>query len=334
MFQAFQAVVRGFQCFVGHHHHVDTLFQLNFRNFSTFFVQQERRHIDRHLAKYRSCAVFQGLFLDDAQNLQRAGLGIADMTGTAAAWARNRRAFRQRRFQTLTAHFHQAKFADGAKLHAGAVLAQRVAQAVFNIAAVAAFVHVNKVDHDQATQVAQTHLAGHFVSGFQVGAGGGFFNVAATNGTGRVHVDRYQGFGVVNHNRAARRQLHGAGVGRLDLVLNLEAAKQRRVVAVAFDAGSVLGHDMCHELLGLLVHVVGVDQNVADVGVEIIANGTNHQARFLVNQESTLAALGCAVDGGPEFEQVVQVPLQLGRIAANAGGAGNDAHAVGVFQLV
>jgi hypothetical protein len=74
-----------------------------------------------------------------------------------------------------------------------------------------------------------------------------------------------QRFGVVDHDGAAAGQLHRAGVGRLDLVLDLEAAEQRCVVAVALDAGRVLGHHVRHELLGLFVHVVGVDQDVADV---------------------------------------------------------------------
>jgi len=68
--------------------------------------------------------------------------------------------------------------------------------------------------------------------------------------------------------------------------------------------------------------------------VEIVADGADHQARFLVDQEGALAALGRAVDGGPELEQVVQVPLQFAGIAADASGAGDDAHAVGVFELV
>ncbi len=34
------------------------------------------------------------------------------------------------------------------------------------------------------------------------------------------------------------------------------------------------------------------------------------------------------------LQQVVQVPLQLRRAAADAGGAGDDAHALGVVQLV
>ena len=256
------------------------------------------------------------------------------MTGTAAAWARDRRTFRQGRLQALAAHFHQAELTDCAKLHTSTVLTQGIAQAVFNVAAVAAFVHVDKVDHDQATQVTQAHLARHFVSGFQVSAGGGFFDVATANSAGGVHVHRHQSLGMVNHNRAAARQLHGAGVGGLDLVLDLEAAEQRRVVAIAFDAGGMLRHHVRHELLCLLVHIICVDQNIANISVEIIANRTNHQARFLVNQESALATLGCAVNRGPQFEQVVQIPLQFRRAAANASGAGDDAHAVGVFQLL
>ena len=122
--------------------------------------------------------------MDNAQNLQCAGFGVADVAGTTAARAGNRSTFAECRAQALAAHFHQTKLADGAELHAGTVLAQRVAQAVFYVPAVAGFFHVDKVDHDQATQIAQAHLARHFVGGFQVGAGGGFFDVAALDSAG------------------------------------------------------------------------------------------------------------------------------------------------------
>ena len=72
-------------------------------------------------------------------------------------------------------------------------------------------------------EYAQELLARHFVGGFEVGAGGGFFDVAALDGAGRVHVHRDQRFGVVDHNGATRGQGHGAGVSRFDLVLDLKA---------------------------------------------------------------------------------------------------------------
>ena len=139
---------------------------------------------------------------------------------------------------------------------------------------------------------------------------------------------------MIDDDGAARGQGHGARVGRFDLVLDLETAEQGGIVAVAFDAGGVLGHDVLHELLRLLVDVVGVDEDVADVAVEVVADGADHQARFLVDQEGALGRLGCAIDGVPQLEQVVQVPLQLGRGAADAGGARNDGHALGVLELV
>ena len=332
--QALEPVVRRFQRLVGHHQHGDALLEFDLGDFRALFVQQERSDFNRHLDVHGGRVVLQALFLNDAQDLQRAGFGVADVAGTAAARAGDRRAFGKRRLQALAAHFHQAELADRAELDAGAVLPQRIAQAAFDFATVLRLVHVDEVDDDQAAQIAQAHLAGHFVGGFEVGAGGRFLDVAALDGAGRVHVDRNQRFGVVDHDRAAARQLHRAGIGRFDLVLDLEAAEQRRVVAVALHAGGMLGHDVRHELLRLLVDVVGVDQDVADVVIEIVTDRADHKAGFLIDQESALGALGRAVDGGPELEQVVQVPLEFGRRTADAGGAGDDAGALRVFQLV
>ena len=332
--QALQAVVRRFQRLVRHHQHVDALLQLDLGDLGALFVQQETRDFDRHLAQHAGRAVLQRFFLDDAKDLQRAGFSVADMAGTAAARAGDGRTFGQGRAQALTAHFHQAELADRAELHTGTVLTQRITQAVFDVAAVAAFFHVDEVDHDQSAKVTQAHLARDFVGRFQVGAGSRFLDVAALDGAGRVHVDADQGFGVVDHDGAAAGQLHGAGVGRFDLVLDLEAAEQRRVITVTLHARGLFRHHMRHELLRLFVDVVGIDQDVADVRIEVVADGADHQAGFLVNQERALAGLGRAVNRVPQFEQVVQVPLQFGCAAANAGGARDDGHAVRVFQLV
>ena len=221
--QALQPVVRRFERLVRHHQHGDALLEFDLGDFRTLFIQQKRGNLDRHLDVHGRRVVLQALFLNDAQNLQGAGFGVADVAGTAATRAGNRRPFRKRRFQPLATHFHQTELADRAELHAGAVLPQRIAQAAFNFATVLALVHVDEVDDDQAAQIAQAHLARDFVSGFQVGAGRGFLDVTALDGARRVHVDRHQCLGVVDHDRAAAWQLHRAGVGRFDLVLDLEA---------------------------------------------------------------------------------------------------------------
>jgi hypothetical protein len=56
--------------------------------------------------------------------------------------------------------------------------------------------------------------------------------------------------------------------------------------------------------------------------------------RFAVDQERRGAAVGGGLDGVPDVDQVVEVPLQLFGGAADAGGAHDGAHAVGDLQRV
>jgi hypothetical protein len=49
---------------------------------------------------------------------------------------------------------------------------------------------------------------------------------------------------------------------------------------------------MFHELLRLVEDLVGVDQDFADIGLEVIADGADHQAALLVDQEGALLLLG------------------------------------------
>ncbi len=147
-------------------------------------------------------------------------------------------------------------------------------------------------------------------------------------------VDRHQRLGVVDHDRAARRQVHRAAEGGLDLVLDLEPAEQRRVVAIPLDPRCLVGHHVVHELLRLVVDVVRVDQDLADVLREVVADRADDERAFLVDQERALAGFGRLIDRVPQLEHVVQVPLQLGSGAPDAGGAGDQAHALGVVKLV
>ena len=266
--------------------------------------------------------------------MQRRRLGAADVAGAVAARAGDVAGLGERRAQALARQLEEAEAADLAGLHAGAVVAQGVAQAVLDLALVLGRLHVDEVDDDQAAEVAQAQLAGDLVGRLAVGAEGGLLDVRALGGATRVDVDRDQRLGVVDDHGAARRQVHLARVGRFDLVLDLEAREQRHVVAVALHARDVARHHVGHELRGLVVDVVGVDQDLADVGLEVVADRADHQAAFLVDQEGAGLALRRALDGSPQLQQVVEVPLQLFRAAADGGGAGDQAHALRHVELI
>ena len=154
-------------------------------------------------------------------------------------------------------------------------------------------------------------LARDFVGGFEVRVERGRLDVAALGRARRVDVDRDQRFGVVDDDRAAGRQRHLPRVRRLDLVLDLEAREQRHVVLVELHAIHVGRHHVAHELLRLLVDRFGVDQDLADVRMEVVADRADDEARFLVDQVGAGLHLGGILDGAPQLHQVVQVPLQL-----------------------
>ena len=164
-----------------------------------------------------------GLFLQQAQYLQRTRLGIPNDACAVTTRAGDVRAFVQRGTQALARQLHQTETGDLAHLDTGAVEVQGVAQAVFDGALVLAVFHVDEIDHDQTAQIAQAQLAGDFVGGLKVRAGRGFFDVGATGGTRRVDVDGDQGLGVIDDDRSARGQFDCPRVGRFDLVLDLEA---------------------------------------------------------------------------------------------------------------
>ena len=334
MAQALQLVVGRLEVLVGHQQHGGALLQLDLGDLAALLVEQERHHFHRHLHVHGGRVLLHRLFLDDAQDLQSGRFGVADVARAVATRTRDVAAFAQRRAQALAAEFEQAELADGAELHSGAVEAQRVAQALFHLAAVLRLFHVDEVDDDQAAEVAQAHLARDLVGGFQVGAGGGFLDVAAARGAGGVDVDGDQRLGVVDDDGATGRQVDRARERGLDLVLDLESAEQRRIVTVALHAIGRFRHHVVHELLRLLEDVVRIDQDLADVGGEVIADGADDQRRFLIDEERALARLGGAVDGVPQLEHVVQVPLELGRAAADAGGTRDEAHALRVLELV
>ena len=359
--QALDVIVRRLEELVRDQHDRDAQARLELRDVRALLVQQEGGDLHRHLSVDRRRAFLHRLFLQDAQDVQRGTLGIADHADAVAARAGDVAALRQGGPQALARQFHQAEARDLAHLDARAVVVQRVLQAVLDLALVLRVLHVDEVDDDQAAEVAQAQLARDFIGRFQVGARRGFLDVGALGCARGVHVHGDQRLGVVDDDRAARRQRHLPRVRGLDLVLDLEAREERNVVLVALHARDVVRHHVRHELARLLVDVVGVDQDLADLGMEVVADRADDEVGFLDDQErgrvGALQALavraGIAVhvrdlllagvlrvidgefelrprgvlDRMPQLEQVVQVPLQFLGAAADARSAGDDGHA-------
>ena len=158
--------------------------------------------------------------------------------------------------------------------------------------------HVDKIDYDQAAQIAKPHLARHFFGGFHIGLEGGIFDVCPAGGAGGVYVNGNKSFCMVNHNGTA-----------------------------AWEPAQIVGHYIAHEFGYLFVNFGVVHQNFADIGAEIVADGADDQRAFHKQE------IGLGMGGGgifnclPELLQIIEIPSEFFGGAADAGGACNQAHA-------
>ena len=332
--QADDAVLRRLEMDVRNQQDADLVAQLDRLNILALLVEQEGSDIHGHLCMDGRRVVLHGFLFEDAEDVQGRRFGAADVASAGTAWARDVTCLGQGWAETLTGELHQAESADFAGLDARAIQAQAIAHAVFNLALIALVFHVDEVDDDQPAKVAQAQLARNFLGRFEVRLEGGFFDVGTASRAAGVDVDRHQRFRVINDDGAARRQVDLARVRRFDLVFDLEAGKQRHVVAVALDSIDRCRHDMRHELACLFVNVVGVDQDFANVRLEIVADRSNDQAAFLVDQEGALLLVGRAFDGLPELHQVVQIPLQFFCRPTDRRSARNQTHSLRNLQLI
>ena len=321
-----------FQVRVGNHHYPGVMRGFDIAQHGTFFVEQEGAHGHRHLGLDFAGALLHHLFFDQAQNAQRQGFHIADMALTITARADDAGSLAEAGTQPLTGQFQQPEARNAAQLNSGAVRFQGVAHAVFHFALVAGRPHIDEVHHDQAADIPQPQLSGDLVGGFQVGLQGGFLDVRALGGTGGVDVDGHQCFGGIDNDGAAGRQFHFPFERGLDLGFDLETGEQRDLLVIEFDLVLVVGHHLLDEGLGFLEHLFGVDQHLADVLAQVVADGADDDIGFLIDQERGFAGLRCFGNGIPQFEQVIQVPLQFLGATAKTGGAHDHAHFVGQFE--
>ena len=208
-------------------------------------VERDRRAgAHRHVVRR---ALDQRVF-EHAQHVQRDGRGRAHHAGAQAMRADDGRAFEHAGADALARHLQQAEMRNAADLDAGAVVLQRVLHPPFDGAIVAAFLHVDEVDDDQAGEVAQSELAGDLVRRLEVGAQRGVLDVVLAGRTPRVDVDGDQRLGLVDDDVAARLQRHLVGEHRVELRFDARLGEHRLAVAVGHDALDVGRHQQAHEV--------------------------------------------------------------------------------------
>ena len=95
--------------------------------------------------------------------------------------------------------------------------------------------HVDEIADDQTTDIAQPKLTRDFICRLQVRLQNCLLHIAPPFVTARIHVDRYQCFGFVDHNVAATLQPNLPVKSVVDLFLHAVSLENRRRAVVKMD---------------------------------------------------------------------------------------------------
>src|SRR5690606_3044065 len=92
-------------------------------------------------------------------------------------------------------------------------------------------------------------------------------------------------------------------------------------------------HHLLNEGRGKVVGLAVVHDHFADIGTQIVTDGANDDVAFLEEEVGGGGAVRLGLDGVPELQQVIEVPLQFFGSAPYARGADDNTHSVGNIQL-
>jgi len=90
---------------------------------------------------------------------------------------------------------------------------------------------------------------------------------------------------VIDDDQSTAWQANFSLKGRLNLAFDLVAAKQRNPVVVELELLQVMRHNLLNEFPGTLIDLTVINQDLADIGAQVIAQRPDNDVTFLIDQE-------------------------------------------------
>ena len=272
--------------------------------------------------------------LDAADRIGRDRVGHADLAEALAVRALHVVRLPQARAHALARHLDDAELADLRDGRLGAVLLEVLAQPVLDLAAMLDRPHVDEVIHDHAAEVAQAQLSGDLVDRLLVGLERVRLAVARAARAPRVHVDGHERLGLVDHQRAARGERDLAGVDQVDLPLHVERVEDRHAAIPEQDLGGRARADDLEERLRAVECALAVAHDAVDGHVDRVADGAEKDVALRVQLAGCAHRVHALVHHLPQAGEVLRIARELGARGVEAGGAQDEAEALGQVERV
>ena len=133
-------------------------------------------------------------------------------------------------------------------------------------------IHINEVDNDDSSHIAQAQLAGQFVCCAEINVQCiSLLSAHLTRPITAVHIHNVQSFGMFDDKISTVFVVDGLSEARFDLFGNVEIVKDRRLARVQFHDASLFRGYQRDIVLYFFKHIVVIDVDVLVSRVEKIA---------------------------------------------------------------
>src|SRR5579863_1224253 len=191
-------------------------------------------------------------------------------------------------------------------------MAELFFQSLHDALAVAALVHVDEVDDDDAAQIAKPDLPNNFLDRIHVRFDDRVFQSRrfADVLTG-IDIDRDQSFGLVDYDVSTALQPDFRLQGLVHFFLQAELLEQGRLLRVELDAFDHSRLEAVEEAQNPFILGLGVDPDDVKVGGHLVAKNTLDHVEIVVNQCRRLGSLRAILDVLPQALQKSDVRAKL-----------------------
>src|SRR5437763_5091353 len=239
----------------------------------------------------------------------------------------------QRLLHAFAGDGDQSEVVELESLRRSAIVTEFFFKRLHHTLAIAALIHVDEVDDDDAAQIAQANLADNFFNRIDVIFDDGVFQARGLADIfAGVDIDRDQRFGLVNDDVAATLEPYLRLERLVHFFAQAELLEQRRLFRIELHTLHHLGLEAVEETQHALVLGFGVDPDHAEVRGDLIAQHALHDVEIVINQRGRLRTLGTIFDVLPQTFQETYIGAKF--IFARAlGGGANDEATVAVLAL-
>src|SRR6202162_2889569 len=238
-------------------------------------------------------------------------------------------------FGALAGDAHQAKFVEAEGFRGRLIFFEGLLQREQNFVAVAALFHVDKIDHDDAAQVAQANLAHDFFHRFEIRFDDGVFEARGTfaDEFAGVDVDGHQRFSVVDDDVPAGLEPHFGAQSFVEFVLDAELFEDRRFLGVQLDAADQLGLEAADELDDLAEFFFAVDPDGGEIVADVIAQDAFNEIQIAMEERGSFALLAAFLDFVPGSAEEFDVGANFFVGGAACRGAHDEAAGIAAARF-